>query len=194
MKNLNNYITEALVKNHINFDDEFIDLYLPSHTLWCSHNLGASKPEEYGKYYSWGETKEKQFYNGNTYNNISLQTKLTDDQDAAKLYNKKWSMPDYKDIAELLNNTVCDKETINGVNGVKFSSKVNPCKYIFIPFNGYISDKNLSDEGTQGYLWSKDKESKYTTQASILNVFTHNAMTGVLYCPFGCGIRPIIKQ
>lgn len=35
---------------------EAVDLGLPSGTLWANCNLGASKPQEYGKYYAWGET------------------------------------------------------------------------------------------------------------------------------------------
>ena len=34
-----------------------IDLGLPSGLKWASFNLGASKPEEYGDYYAWGETE-----------------------------------------------------------------------------------------------------------------------------------------
>lgn len=36
---------------------EAIDLGLPSGLKWASFNLGASKPEEYGDYYAWGETE-----------------------------------------------------------------------------------------------------------------------------------------
>lgn len=36
---------------------EYVDLGLPSGLLWATMNIGASKPEEYGKYYAWGEIK-----------------------------------------------------------------------------------------------------------------------------------------
>ena len=36
---------------------EAIDLGLPSGIKWASCNLGASRPEEYGDYYAWGETE-----------------------------------------------------------------------------------------------------------------------------------------
>ena len=38
---------------------EAIDLGLPSGTLWASFNLGASKPEENGYQYAWGETEPR---------------------------------------------------------------------------------------------------------------------------------------
>ena len=36
---------------------EAVDLGLPSGLKWASFNLGASKPEEFGDYYAWGETE-----------------------------------------------------------------------------------------------------------------------------------------
>ena len=34
---------------------EYVDLGLPSGTKWATCNVGATKPEEYGNYYQWGE-------------------------------------------------------------------------------------------------------------------------------------------
>ena len=41
---------------------EAIDIGLPSGIKWASCNVGATKPEEYGGYYAWGETEEKDVY------------------------------------------------------------------------------------------------------------------------------------
>lgn len=30
---------------------------------WVDCNIGANKPEEYGNYYAWGETIQKDCYN-----------------------------------------------------------------------------------------------------------------------------------
>ena len=38
---------------------EYVDLGLPSGTLWATCNIGAEEPEEYGDYFAWGETKPK---------------------------------------------------------------------------------------------------------------------------------------
>ena len=46
---------------------EYIDLGLPSGTLWATMNVGASTPEQRGDYFSWGETKPKKEYSWNTY-------------------------------------------------------------------------------------------------------------------------------
>ncbi len=36
-------------------DHAYVDLGLPSGLLWATCNVGASKPEDYGDYYAWGE-------------------------------------------------------------------------------------------------------------------------------------------
>lgn len=36
---------------------EFVDLGLPSGTKWATCNVGATKPEDYGLFFAWGETQ-----------------------------------------------------------------------------------------------------------------------------------------
>ena len=48
-KNENGYVIEA--NGH-----DYVDLGLPSGTLWATCNVGAENPEDYGDYYAWGET------------------------------------------------------------------------------------------------------------------------------------------
>ena len=46
---------------------EYVDLGLPSGTLWATCNVGANSPEEYGDYFAWGETKPKESYRHESY-------------------------------------------------------------------------------------------------------------------------------
>ena len=46
---------------------EWVDLGLPSGTLWATCNVGANSPEEYGDYFAWGETQTKNVYNWGVY-------------------------------------------------------------------------------------------------------------------------------
>ena len=46
---------------------EYVDLGLPSGTLWATCNIGANTPEEYGDYFAWGETQTKDTYSWSTY-------------------------------------------------------------------------------------------------------------------------------
>ena len=36
---------------------DYVDLGLPSGTLWATMNVGASKPSDYGQYFQWGDTQ-----------------------------------------------------------------------------------------------------------------------------------------
>ena len=36
---------------------EWVDLGLPSGLKWAAWNVGATKPEEFGLYFAWGETQ-----------------------------------------------------------------------------------------------------------------------------------------
>lgn len=45
----------------------YVDLGLPSGTLWATCNVGANSPEEYGDYFAWGETRPKDNYDWSTY-------------------------------------------------------------------------------------------------------------------------------
>ena len=50
--------------------DDYVDLGLPSGTLWASCNVGASAPYEKGGIYAWGETVQKQSYRMENYFDI----------------------------------------------------------------------------------------------------------------------------
>ena len=46
---------------------DYVDLGLPSGTLWATCNVGADTPEGCGDYFAWGETETKAIYNWSTY-------------------------------------------------------------------------------------------------------------------------------
>ena len=40
-------------------EHEWVDLGLPSGTLWATCNVGASAPDEYGDYFAWARPRPK---------------------------------------------------------------------------------------------------------------------------------------
>lgn len=44
------------------YEHTYVDLGLS--VRWATVNVGAIKPEEYGNYFAWGETKPKDIYIG----------------------------------------------------------------------------------------------------------------------------------
>lgn len=91
--------------------------------------MGATKPEEYGDYFAWGETTPKKDYSWNTYKwgTKNALTKYTatdgktvlepEDDAATANCGGEWRMPTNADIEELVANTTNKWMTLNGVNG-----------------------------------------------------------------------------
>ena len=44
---------------------EYVDLGLS--VMWATRNIGATSSTDNGKFYAWGEIKEKNFYDWSTY-------------------------------------------------------------------------------------------------------------------------------
>ena len=136
---------------------QYIDLGLPSGTLWADRNIGATEPEEYGDFYAWGETEPKKEYTWNTYkwdvyctkyNKKDGKTVLEPEDDVVYLKTKGVAhIPTIEQIQELLDNTTSKNQTINGVVGRLYKSKVNG-NNIFLPFAGDC------DHYMGGNLWS----------------------------------------
>ena len=55
---------------------EFVDLGLPSGTLWATCNVGADTPDAYGDYFAWGETEPKTIYSLDTYKYSTIDDRL----------------------------------------------------------------------------------------------------------------------
>ena len=155
---------------------EFVDLGLPSGTLWATCNVGANAPEEYGDYFAWGETEPKGDYSwgtykwcsGDYYNQLTKYcfdsdyglngfadnlTVLQSGDDAATVnWGEKWRMPDYGQWMELVANTTFSWTSQNGVVGCLLTS--NNGKSLFLPAAGEWDDDCLDDVGESCIYWS----------------------------------------
>ncbi len=155
---------------------EWVDLGLPSGTKWATCNVGATKPEEYGNYYAWGETEPKTTYswatykwcNGSydtltkyntssSYGTVDNKTVLELADDAARAnWGGQWRMPTKEECEELLDN--CTLKWVysykgTGVAGRIVTSNING-NSIFLPAAGCRNDDVLNDAGRNGIYWS----------------------------------------
>ena len=147
-----------------------IDLGLPSGTKWACCNVEADKPEAYGGYYAWGETKEHDdlIYNWSTYTHCDgdrdtcydLGSDIAGTQyDVAHVkWGGSWVMPSREQIEELGNNCTYESMTVNGVYMGKFTSKING-ESIFMPAAGIYMNENVTLNGSYGYYWSSTHDS-----------------------------------
>lgn len=105
---------------------DYVDLGLPSGTKWATCNVGATKPEEVGNFYAWGEVEPKDNYDCSTYKygysdctvtkykigyNEDNKRVLDLEDDAAYVnWGGKWRMPTKAQFEELVSQcyTVAD--------------------------------------------------------------------------------------
>lgn len=117
----------------------YVDLGLPSGTLWATCNVGALSPEEYGDYYAWGEITTKNVYSESTYTYSGNPTTLPASADAATAnWGTSWRMPTKTEMEELFNG--CEKiwTTINSTKGFLLTGPNG--KSIFLPAAGGRTD------------------------------------------------------
>ena len=187
---------------------------------WSCCNVGASAPWEYGGYYAWGETEEKENYNPDTYKwfligdrrtitkyNYQSSSGIVDNKtvlDAADdvAYVKlggKWRMPTYSEIDELISTR--DKtsyqwnwKTVNGHNGWLVTYLVNN-KSIFLPATGIVYEDSLYNEGSSGNYWSSslDTDDPYNPDYAFALLFGPSDVhrNSLALRMYGRSIRPV---
>lgn len=164
---------------------EYVDMGLS--VKWASHNLGATKPEDFGDYYAWGETTPKDVFTWETYKwcagrentltkycgissygyngFVDYKKRLDDDDDAAKVQlGGKWRMPTIEEMRELVDHCVAVPSAINGIGGCYLVSK-STHNAIFIPASGVISGDIatfwISNIGVASYYLSSSTSEMY---------------------------------
>lgn len=106
--------------------DEFVDLGLPSGTLWAKHNIGATKPEEAGDFIAWGELEPKAEYTSQNYKWPDID-KISNNRELYPVFDvctqklgERFCLPSNEQLLELVS---CDHQldTLNGVKGLTFT-------------------------------------------------------------------------
>ena len=170
-----NAIIDIILGAHVAPEHEWVDLGLPSGTLWATCNVGASSPEEDGDYFAWGETAPKDNYDWSTYkwcngSRITLtkycnnsgygyngftdsKTELDPEDDAAYVnWGPSWRMPTLEQLQELCDCCTWQWTTLNDVNGLLV---IGPNENtIFLPAAGGFSS-HAYWAGENGYYWSR---------------------------------------
>ena len=151
---------------------EWVDLGLS--VKWATCNVGATKPEEYGDHYAWGETTTKSSYSydnykwsndgcdtftkyctSSDYGTVDNKTVLDSEDDAARAnWGGAWRMPTDAEWTELRENctwTSTSDYNGTGVAGRIVTSNING-NSIFLPAAG--SGGQFGGAGFYGYYWS----------------------------------------
>lgn len=141
---------------------EYVDLGLPSGTLWATSNVGASKPWEFGDSFTWYGDKlnepvepraipEDLNISGNEYYDA-----------ARRIWGGRWRVPTVEETTELINNTDFQWTEMNGVKGGRFTARNG--QSIFIPNTlHYEGEPETSVMG----VWTATRYSEDTTPEFI---------------------------
>ena len=192
---------------------EYVDLGLPSGTLWATCNVGANKPEEYGDYFAWGETVTKEAYGNGNYKwyetenttitkyctdsrqgTVDNKTEILSEDDAATAnWGSDWCMPSLDQINELCNSDYTTiewivQDEVNRFNGCLITSKKND-NTLFLPAAGYRYYGSLC-EGCGGY-WSRSLSMDSSNSAYRLNILVRNIGYVDDNRCFGFSVRPV---
>ena len=194
---------------------DYVDLGLPSGTLWATCNVGANSPEEYGDYFAWGETTPKEVYNWNTYKwcegHADQLTKycydsscgyngFTDDKteldledDAAYVnWGSDWRMPSIEQIQELIDKCTCIWTTLNGINGYEVTGPNG--NSIFLPAAGCLLFDILHADGAGGFYSSRSLDSSRPYNAYELEFGSDTFRRDLDNRHYGLSVRAVLKQ
>ena len=190
--------------------DMYIDLGLPSGTLWATINVGASAPDESGSYFAWGEIAPKGYYSWSSYKwrngsggtmtkyctnssdgTVDNKTELDPEDDAAYMnWGPSWRMPTSEQMYELYDKCTWTWTTL--LYGVAGQLVTGPNgNSIFLPAAGYRWDESLF-EVSRGFYWTRTLGSEDSRWALILEHTRKDIRYYNAYYRFvGCSVRPV---
>lgn len=200
----------------------YVDLGLPSGTLWAKMNVGAKKETDAGLYFAWGETTgytegqvgtDKEFslsdyvfsrpdadpFDKYDYDKDGLtKLELTDDAAAINM-GGVWRMPTKTQCEELFNTDYVINEWVtnyqgSGVNGLLFTSVSNG-NTLFIPAAGYCDGDEFYDVGEDCCVWSSSLSTD--DSFSVLDFGSYSGEAGVDDGGYRCcgqSVRGVISK
>ena len=170
------YYADKITEQQSNENNRsYVDLGLSSGVKWATYNVGATKPEELGNSYYWGETTTS-MVNNTMYVNVGDDISGNAKYDAARAqWGGDWRMPKYDDFIELLNECDWYGDTYNGVNGFRvYGPNGND---IFLPLSPYWSSTSYqgNEPNDAAIIFSYDIENNtigiyYTYRNTMLPI------------------------
>ena len=193
---------------------EAVSLGLSSGTRWANMNLGAWGVLSYGQFFAWGETQDYGVMSGHTFswNNYlwskngssteffrynsqdNIKTLMLEYDDAAwAKWGALWRMPTKDEMDELIDQTtqqvVANYES-SSIAGVKFISKEDASKHIFLSFGGYM-DATVNERDHRGYYWTSTLGDDVANAQYLYMYEGGSTYTSSVARYLGISIRPV---
>lgn len=106
---------------------KFVNLGLPSGTLWAETNVGAKSKSDIGEYYAWGEIETKDSYKESNYKwseGYHGSVLLPEDDVATQKWGAGVHIPTKEQARELVDNCKFVWTSVKGQNGYKVVGKM----------------------------------------------------------------------
>ena len=191
---------------------------------WRGWNVGASKAEDYGNYYAWGETYTKDEYSWETYKfrqSYNTMTKYVSnpkegypsgfsdgkvdlesvDDAATQNLGSSWRMPTYQEMQALYNSVDMKWTRYKEVYGIVMTSKIDGFSnaVLFFPAGGYRSGSGSGavKTGVYGQYWTASVNVNNAQQAGclVLQKQVRNCTVGnAAYRYEGYNVRPVAAE
>ena len=209
-----NYLLYGCISGQSSSAHEYVDLGLPSGTLWATCNVGAEAPEDFGDFYAWGETKPKSTYTWATYKyckgsetsmtkyctndnygTVDYKTVLDLTDDAAFVnWGRDWRMPTLEEEKELYSQCTCTyfktgNSVYNGVPGYQFTGSNG--NSIFLPCAGEMSDTGHTHSNVYGNYWSSTLDADQSKFSWYIFYMTGKPNTYSNNRYYGHSVRPV---
>lgn len=159
---------------------EYVDLGLPSGTLWATYNVGATSPYEKGDYFAWGEVEPREDFSWESYkfyegwevdpNNgewavlkdIGNDISGTEYDAARHQWGNGWRLPNEQERYELCMLCWTNGSSVeNGVRGIRLHG---PNEHsIFLPICGFGLWYGKPDpfNNTSAAYWTGSEDPEY---------------------------------
>lgn len=190
---------------------DYVDLGLS--VYWAKTNVGATKPEDYGDYFAWGETEPKSVYNESTYTFSGKA--IEPENDAAHVkWSGDWRMPTYKEFQELCDNCYsvwtenynetgiagyiiykAKQDSDKGCNAKYGTTPSNIYGYddthIFLPAAGCYAEEQLTSDKEWVYYWTSSPTNSDPYCLVSKRTYGHLLIVTIGLKYLGLSIRPV---
>lgn len=181
---------------------EWVDLGMPSGTMWATCNIGAEQPSDAGSYFAWGEFEEKGLYDwvsyshcdGNAMNCHFLGNNIAGTKyDAAYvIWGDEWCLPTQEQFKELIQECTKQRITLNQKKGVLFTGPNG--ENVFFPEAGARWDSEINGQKQGGKYWSATLDTYYSGGAHYLSIEDDEISWNYSWHRYGgFPIRPVRK-
>lgn len=213
------FIPTSHAQTNILDGHEYVDMGLPSGTLWATCNIGAESSTDFGDYFAWGETEPKEEYTNENYKFFEgykeipgvayymLCTYIGEnicgtEYDAARVkWGGRWRLPTYEEVGELVRLCWHKWEEVGGIWGTRFHHGANE-NTLFLPAAGYADTylgQTYRNQNWKGYCWTgtlhrdNDAPDDHISEAKDIDYDSGSVGRSSSVRTIGLPIRPVIN-